>query len=339
MGASDMQYLRAQTNDDTGANGGFPINELLQPSLTFPRTFSAQNPLVFSVARKIFRHYKSDAQAPQYASYGLFDVPWTDKGLHYFNIVPCGNRDTWADVEPNLATLPRYGVGHLNVEADIGATSLTVDVKNAALASGIERIFRADGVSVTDNLMLDKRSAPGTLDPTQHEEIIATNAVAVGSIVSLTLSAPLVNAYPVGAKVRSMSDKVDMVAAISNVDKSLIGTSSFDEGQIVTYRSGTWEDRIAVDILNGTSYKLTSLRHGTHDTTFSKSADASPIWPGFTSPQFKIPAGTIAGTNAAGHKVVFDTNAAMLSSFLVYHHPANANVMTAQVSDGIIWEE
>jgi hypothetical protein len=339
MGASDMQYLRSANNDDTGANGGFPLNELLQPSLTFPRTFSAQNPLVFSVARKIFRHYKSDAQAAQYASYGLFDVPWTDKGNHYFNILPCGNRDTWADVEPDLATLPRYGVGHLTAEAAIGATSITVDVKNAALASGIERIFRADGVSVTDNLMLDKRSAPGTPDPTQHEEVIATNAVAVGSIVSITLSTALVNAYPVGAKVRNMPDKVDMVAAISNVDKSLIGTTTFAEGNIVTYRAGTWEDTITLEMTNSTSYRLTSLRYGLHGTTFSKSADASPIWTGLSSPQFKIPAGTIAGTNVAGHKVVFDTNAAMLSSFLVYHHPANANVMTATVTDGIMWEE
>ena len=339
MGSLDMQYLRAEINDDTGANGGFPINAQLSPTNVFPRTFAADDPLAFEVARKIFRHYKSDATTPQYASYGLFDVPWTDKGSHYFNLVPSGNRDTWADIEPNLSTLRRYGVGRLSAEAAIGATSLSVDVKNAALAAGIERIFRADGATVTDNLMIDKRAAPGTLDPAQHEEVVATNAVAVSNIVTLTLATPLVNGYAIGDKVRSRPDKVDMVATISNVDKSLIGTSTFAEAELVTYRAGTWEDTITLEMLNSTSYKLTSLRYGLHPSTFTKSADASPIWPGFSTPQFKIPAATVAGTNAAGHIVVFDTHAAMISSFMIYHHPVNAGVQGATVGDHIVWEE
>jgi len=124
------------------------------------------------------------------------------------------------------------------------------------------------------------------------------------------------------------------------VDKSNIGTTTIDEAQIITTRAGTWEDTITLEILNSSgNYSLTSEQYGPHGSTFNKAASASPTWPGFSTPQFTIPAGCIGGTNAAGHKVIFDTHAAMVSSYLVYHHPANANVQTATVTDGIKWEE
>ena len=330
-----IRFLRAEYNTDDGTSGGYPLAIDVLSNATFPRFSSKTAEDLFSKYRKIVIWGNVAADPVQQSQYGLFDLPDIVLGNQIYNYIPAegpgGLRATWADIVPDLATLRRYGVGRLTAAASVGDTVLTVDVRNAVLAAGAERIYRADGAGITDLLMIDKRSAPGTLDWTQQEEIVASNAVAVGSTVTLTLASPLTLSYPIGAKVRSGPEKIDLEPSIDGLDLTAAGSTTITIGNVVLYAASTWVDEIEIELLasNG-NYKITSARHGVaggaSPITYNVATAAAPAWPaiGVVGPQFTIPAGTIAGTHAAGDKITFRTNASMRSYFIQLYHPANA---------------
>jgi hypothetical protein len=330
--------LRAESNEQDGTNGGKPLAIDILANGSFPRFSSKTNADDFFLWCKCFCWADSNTDPVQQAAYDLFDLQVAlTFGNHFYNIVPqdgpAGLRSTWADVEPNLATLRRYGVGRLTAPAAVGDTSITVDVKNSILATGDESIFRANGSTITDNLIIDKRSAPGTLDWAQMEEIVGSNAVPNGSTVTITLAAPLVNSYPIDARVYSQPDKVDLVPSITNVVMTNAGSTTFAQASVVLYPASTWVDEIEIELLaaNG-NYKVTSAKYGvaggSSPITYNKATAASPSWPaiGVSGPQFKIPAGCIGGTNAAGNKITFKVNGSMMAFFVLLHHPTNAGL-------------
>lgn len=332
-----MRCLRATSNEQDGTNGGHPLAIDILANGSFPRFSSRTDAEDFFLKCKVFWWANSNTDPVQQAAYDFFDLQVAlTFGNHFYNIVPQdgpnGLRSTWADVEPDLATLRRFGVGRLTAPAAVGDTSITVDVKNSILATGDERIFRADG-TLTDNLMLDKRSAPGTLDWAQMEEIVASNAVGNGSTVTITLASALKNSYPVDARVYSQPDKVDLVPSITDVVMTNAGSTTFEQASVVLYPASTWVDEIEIEMLgaNG-NYKITSAKYGvaggSSPITYNKATDASPLWPaiGVSGPQFKIPAGCIGGTNVAGNKFTFKINASMMAFFVLLHHPSNAGL-------------
>lgn len=332
-----MRCLRATSNAQDSTNGGYPLAIDILTNTSFPRFSSKTNADNFFLWCKGFWWADSGTDTVQQAAYNLYDLQdAVTFGNQIYNILPqdgpAGLRSTWADAEPNLSTLRRYGVGRLTAATNIGDTSITVDVKNSILATGDERIFRANG-TITDNLVIDKRSAPGTIDWAQMEEIVGSNAAPNGSTVTITLASALKNAYPIGAKVRSMPDKIDLVPSITDVVMTNAGSTTFAQASVVLYPASTWVDEIEIELLasNG-NYKITSAKYGVaggnSPITYNKATDASPSWPaiGVSGPQFKIPAGCIGGTNAAGDKFTFKVNGSMMACFFLLHHPSNAGL-------------
>ena len=146
----------------------------------------------------------------------------------------------------------------------------------------------------------------------------------------------------------SVPDQVDLIPTISDVDKSGIGTTTFDETALshaagTLYNAGTWEDDLT-HTMQGTTgtFTISSAKYGPYPGTFEKGVDNSFTWQGLmtTSPQVTIPAGTIAGgAHVDGDVVIWQQHQAGMSMFLRHRHPVNAGTKLSNVYFTTDWEE
>lgn len=357
MATTDMVCLRAESNTQGSSNGGYPINTLVDEASFFDKVFSAMDATEFDDIKKAIWWYRAAAGAALYATNKIWNNPAYNEGANYVDGIQCSLRETWGDVEPDLANRRRYGVGELTQEATAGAVNLVLRVKSPDQATGSDKIFYADDDTLTDNLIVDGRSIPGSLNPDQFERIECdkvesavddtTTYAWTTTIVTLHLSAPLTNSYAIGAKVQVVPDLVDLVPSVSDADKSGIGSTTFDETALglaagTLYNAGTWEDDLTLT-MQGTSgvFVLSSLKYGAYPGTFDKSVDNSFTWTalGTTSPQITIPAGTIGGTHADGDVVSWQQHQSGMAMFLRHRHPVNAGTKLSSVNLAVDWEE
>jgi hypothetical protein len=357
MATTDMVMLRAENNTQGDDNGGFPINTEVDEATFFDKVFSAQDATEFDNIKKGIWWYKAASGSALYFDPQVWNNPAYDKGAHYVDFILSSLRETWADVFADLANRRRYGVGVLTQDASAGAQSITLRVKNPSQATGSDKIFYADGATLTDNLIIEGRSLPGSLDPAQFERIECDDVTSTvddtttyswtTTIVTLHLSTPLVNSYVTGARVQTTPDQVDLIPTVDNVVKTGLNSTTFDETVLTfalgnLYNAGTWEDTLTITMQGTTGiFVISSLRYGAYPGTFDKTVSNSFTWSalGTSSPQINIPANTIGGTHVDGDVVTLQTHMAGNALFFRNRHPANAGTKLDTVYATGKWEE
>lgn len=345
-------FYRAESNDQGGSNGGYPITTVAPSNGHLPVSFAAMNETDKTWYNKLTAVYTG---IPLYARPMLFQQPDLTKGKHWFTIVlePAPNNyETQADMLADLGNRSQYGVLEVASAVTTGATSIDVTAKDYDLLVGASKIIYADGVSVTDNGHIDERTTASTSDTSPHEEVVVTNITNIVDVgdgtgtATLILDSGTLNDYAVGAKFQTFPDKVDYVATADSLDDSSIGGgNSFTIANVQTNGEFTWEDQITLTVNDAAgNYSLTSAHpdlsisgSGNKDTDFDVTYSGDAY---FTEKSFTIPAGTLAGTFTGGESLTFRLHIRGVSLWIIYRKPSDpAGIVRDAVKLSIAAEE
>lgn len=309
ISASNVQFYKANVNDDSAANGGHISATLVVDGVKnniFPDASKSERTAGSTKYRKVFLSLRNpdDTKAIDVKLYVMRPTQANDAVL----MVECDKDATQADITPSTK---RYGAGALVSAAAALSTTLTVLPEQS-----VHSIYR-----VGDTIAITTRNETA---PTAVIEYYTLTAVAdSGANKLLTLDRGLKTAMPVGAIVTSCVFIPEFGAAVGSTAAALT-TGSFDFSAIKPNHAGCIEDVFTISINTTTSeFTMTSIKHGLTTWSGNVASDFSPFNPENNQPFFTIPAGSFSGTLTANDVISFATTAADYPVFLERIIPAD----------------
>lgn len=214
----------------------------------------------------------------------------------------------------------KYGYALLKNDISAGASTCTVTVKDASLASGTDAIFQA-GDTIRPSTMATPTAVIG------NEEFATIDSVSVSGLdVTITITGTFANSYVVtdGAFVVSILVKGDVACAVTNFDVTAAGTYDYDDTTypVITDNVGTVSDHVTLTFTDATHFTAvgtSGINYGSGLT----SSDFSPTNTAKSKPYWTVEPGGHSGTAQAGDTVEFDVAAAEFAYWLRQSVPAS----------------
>ena len=301
--SSQLKFYRALINADGASNGGTLTSVLLIDNAKnnlFPDVPQSERAAGSTKYRKAFVKVDSTDNSALLDPKVFIETP--SPGNDVVSIFLATETDTEALITGSERL---YGAGFLTANVSAGATSFSVQTEGAAY----QHFQSGDSIRLSDKTSV--------VDSTHAEEYltIATNGVTWnGSIATITVTMPILNAYasPATTKVSSCLttsqvlatvDSITKVAAAGNFDvaykPSVVNISVITQTWTLTFTSAT-----AFTCAGSTLGMLSGagLISGTY-------APANPSFSGYS--YFSIPANFFTGTLAAGDTITFKTHPAI----------------------------
>lgn len=299
IAANNVQFFKAQVNDDTANNGGLISNTLIADGVKnniFPDASKNERLNGSTKYRKVFLGLRNPD------STAAIDVK-------LFVLRPTQAQDAILMVEPYSdgtqrwinQSNRRWGAGTLVADALVGATSLTVTPEQSIY----------DVYQVGDTLAITTRNESNPTALVDYYQISAV--VADGANKTITLNRGLDNAMPAGAVVSSCVFSTTLGAQFYPNDAQ----GTFDTTKVILNNAGTVDESWGVLFTSPTEFNLFQTSSGeTPIATGSISADFSYINPATNRPYFTLPTTFFNGTYVAGNYCTFGTESASLPFFL-----------------------
>lgn len=300
---SELQCFKSAVVGDTSANGGRMSNVQVISGVVqnvWPHVLKAERDAGSSKFRKLFYKVANDADETLLAAQHWLDAP-TAAG-DYVTAWPGTQRDTQADI---TGSERKYGCANLQANAVLGASTLVVEVENAALTG---MFVNGDTIRVTD------KATPSSLTGNEELHTISGVPVVAGLQVTITIAGVLANNYTTaaGGRVMSIYSFGDIACAVDNWVET--GAGTYDEA---TYpvrcdNIGTREETWTLTFSDAGNFTVSG------DTVGSLGAgtilaDFAPLNPAFSKPYFTLDFEGFGGTWAAGNTIVFQTHPAARS--------------------------
>jgi hypothetical protein len=307
MLSTDLKVYKAK------ANGRMDGSQLVTSGAlqnVFPHVTSAQRAAGFFDYKKTFWKIADDSDGTAIDPEIYLDAP-TLSLTDYVLMFAMGQRDRVEDLtgySTGADTQTKYGSAVLKNSITAGASSLTVTVRNAALASGNDAIFRNGGkIKLTDKATADAL--------TGNEEVLTISGAPVvsGLDITITVLGTIANSYTANGTTRASSliKPGDITTSVTApVKTSTAGTIDFttypitldhigtvDEDWTLTRAGGAWT--LSGDSLGviGTGIALTAANYAPSNTDFTK-------------PFMTIDYRALSGTWADGDTITFTTHPA-----------------------------
>lgn len=339
MLSTDLKVYKAKSNGRM--DGSQPVTSGVLQNV-FPHVTSAQRTAGYFDYKKTFWKVADDSDGTLLDPEIYVDAP-TASATDYVTMFAMGQRDRVEDLTgygTGTDTQRKYGSAYLAENITAGASTLVVNVKNAALATGSDKIF-ADG----DTIKLTDKATADALTGNEETLTISGAPVVDGLEVTITVVGTIANSYtaattptPTSPRVSSLITPADIAASKTvPVVTSAAGTLDTTTYPIILDNIGSVDEDWTLTFTDATHFTLTGDSLGTV-TTGIISADFAPNNATFTKPYFTIELEAWGGTWAAGNTVTFTTHPAAVGTGQKRVVPAAsaslANNKTTQVLGG-----
>jgi hypothetical protein len=312
IAANNVQFFKAQVNDDTPINGGLISNTLIADGVKnniFPDASKNERLNGSTKYRKVFLGLRNpdNTAAIDVKLFVLRPTQAQDAVV----MVEATSDSTQDDI---ISSNRRWGAGSLFAAASVGSTTITVTPEQA-----VHDVFK-----VGDTIAITTRNENNASDPIDYYTIDAISNS--GSNKTITLNRTISTAIPVGAIVTSCV-YLDGLGSVVETPQVLSGAGVYDFSKIVTNNAGSVEDDWRVVFTGTTSFDIFqgSLGYTTPVATGSISAALSPLNPVNNQPYFRLETGVFSGGYSVGDAFSFSTTAANLPIFLERIIPAGTS--------------
>lgn len=317
---SELKFYKAASVNDTGTCGGkLSAVEVVSgvKNNTFPDISQAERSAGTSRFRKIFAKVAS-AENLAFQNSKIFlerSTPGDDRVVMF----PGTQTNTKAEL---TGTERLYGVGKLQADASVGASSVTVTTE-----AGADVIFQnSDLIRVSNQ--------DGVNDNTGKEEWIrlasSGGVTWNGDQATLTFvsGTVLANAYT------ATTTRVASVIEAGTIQPTVTGWSetsasgTYNEGThpVIPNSIGTIKETWTLTFTNATSYTVIGSMVGSVGTSSIGGGDFAPDNPNFTShPYFTLKDAGWGDTWAPGDTIIFSTTPSAYPIWLKHIVPAGAN--------------
>lgn len=301
---SEVDLFQSVTVDDTSSNGG-RINkgqEIVDnvANNAWPNVTSSQRSAGVTQYRKQFVSFQdSENLQAQSIKITLRDILSGDGRAYFFAA-------TQTDTQTDISSPTLYGAGTLNANVSAGATTITVLVEDAA-----KTIFRD-----TEEILI--------IDSTNEEYATISGTPSVsGSVVTITISSGLTNAYTsgTGTRICSVYEPSNTSATITNVTDT---NNIFDESNATIEHIGSVYENWTITFTSATAYRLDGDTLGSSVATGTTSSTFQPTNSQTSSPYFTFPTNVWEGTPATGHVVTFRTTPAAVPIWIQREYSSGA---------------
>lgn len=307
MLSTDLKVYKAKANGRM--DGASPVTSGALQNV-FPHVTSAQRTAGHFDYKKTFWKVADDSDGSLLDPEIYQDAP-TLSTTDYILMFAMGQRDRVEDL-PGYATgtdtQTKYGSAVLKTSLTAGATSMTVTVRNAAIASGADAIFR-NPVKVK---ICDKATADAL---TGNEEVVEINSSLTVSGLDITFSftPALQNNYTANGttRVSSLIKPGEIKTSATNpVKTSTAGTIDFTTYPLLLDNIGTVDEDWTLTRAGG-AWTLSGDSLGVIGTGIAlSSANYAPNNPDFTKPYLTIDYRALGGTWADGDTITWTTHPA-----------------------------
>lgn len=334
MLSTDLKVYKAKSNGRM--DGASPVTSGALQNV-FPHVTSSQRTAGHFDYKKTFWKVADDADGSLLDPEIYQDAP-TLSTTDYILMFAMGQRDRVEDLtgySTGTDTQTKYGSAVLKNSVTAGASTLTVTVRNAALASGSDLIFRNGGkIKLTDKATADAL--------TGNEEVltISGSPVVTGLDIAITVSETIANNYTANGttRVSSLIKPGEIkTSATTPIITSSSGTLDTTTHPLILDNIGTVDEDWTITFTDATHYTLTgdSLGSVASGTT---SSDLAPSNGDFTKPYFTLEWEAWGGTWTAGDTVTFTTHPAAVGigqkRVIPAATPSLANNRSTQVLGG-----
>lgn len=318
MLSSDLKVYKPKSN---GRMSGTDLVTSGALQNVFPHVTSAQRTAGLRDAYKTFWKVADDSDGTLLDPYIMHDAP-TLSATDFVVMFEMSQRETIASISGLLDASPsdgraKYGTAYLAENITAGASTIVVNVKNAALASGNDAIFRNGGKI----LLTDKATADAS---TGNAEVLAISGAPVvdGLEVTITVSETIANNYTAAGTPTQSSPRVsslivpssDIECSATTADKtSAAGTFDDTTYPIILDNIGTVDEDWTLTFTDATHYVLSGDSLGNNLATGTTTADFAPSNSDFSKPFFTIELEAWGGTWVAGDILIFTTHPAAIA--------------------------
>ncbi len=309
---SELKIYQSTTVNDISTNGGrlssnevvSGVNNALIPALSETERLAG-----VTRKRKFFLKIANDAdEVGSNGKLWLDQITPLDGKLTLFqSATPL--RDTQGDL---TGSERKYGVGELNADIAIAATSLVV---NAETGAGAELVFQAgDTIRISDGTNAEF----ATIDTggVSWASDQATITLTAGTAYGYASATPTV--------VSSVVEQATIATSTDNwVETSTSGTFDETTYPIINDNISTIEETWTLTFSDATNFSVSGDTVGSVGSG-TTGGDFSPNNADFSKPYFTLTAAGFAGTWAVGETIVFQTHPAVISVWMELISPAAA---------------
>ena len=322
INSSEIVWRRAAVMDTSSASNGGRMTATVVPSNVknniWPDVPHAERVAGSTKHMKVFVHVANDSNL-RLINPRLF-VETQTPGDDAVVIFP----GTHTDTQSGIAPLRVYGAGRLASSSIAGATSIQVTTEGAALD-----YFKAgDTIRVSNKTSVD--AVAGT---TEYATIAGAGVSYAGNVATLTLVAPLANAYSnSNTKVASVYLPGDVYGTYENVSvTSGAGTFTPTDNKLLVGSTGGIYDDWVITFTSVTTFTCVGSVTGGVGSG-NRGSDFSPVNSALGRPFFTISSTAWGGTFATGNTVSFRTLPAAVPLWYRRIIPASAGSLSGNLA-------
>jgi len=316
--ANEVIWRRAAVmNPDSPSNGGRMTATSIPNNVKnnlWPDVPHAERVAGSTKHMKVFVHVANDDSLALIRPRFFVESP--TPGDDAIVIFPGTHTDTQSGIAPSRV----FGAGRLAVSVIGGASSIQVNTEGASL----DYFKPGDLIRISNKATVD--AVPGTVE---YATIAGGGVSYVGNTATLTLTAPLVNAYNnANTRVASVYEPADIVGAYENVGGSMgSGTFSPASNNLRVHGIGGVYDDWTITFLSATSFTCAGTTTGSVGTG-NTSSNFSPANGSLGRPYFTLNSACWGGSFIAGNTVTFRTLPAAVPLWYRRVIPANAGSLS-----------
>lgn len=311
MDTDDMRMYKSKTN---GRMSGSASDEIISGVVQnlLPHITSSQRAAGHFDYYKTWWHLADDADATGVDPEMYYDYP-TLSDDDYVMLFAIGERVAITDITgyaTGADSETKYGGGYLTTSITAGDASFDVTLKNVALSTGADLVFRAGGtIKITDKTIDTSTSGNEETHTISGTPTVSSDGLTV--TITVADSAGIANSYTAdGTKVRVRSIYVPGTDFETTVTSVVLSDSSSDYDEtnypILLDNIGTVDEDWTITFTDAANFRLDGDSLGTSVATGSTATDFAPNNSDKTKPYFTMYAAGFSGFTA-GDTITFTT--------------------------------
>jgi hypothetical protein len=316
LGTELKMYRSALVSDTAASNGGVSsANEVVSSvnNNIFPDVPQSERTAGSTKFRKVFYKNTNSADLALLNPRIFLDYYTQGDDAVYFLA------GTPANLQSALVgTEKLYGAGKLDANVSAGALTISVLIENPAVQ------FFKDGDVIRISDRVDVTSAG------QEEFAVIDGAPSLsGSVVTITLSAVLLNAYSAAlTRVSNVyAPAATLAPSITNTGVATVGNGDINFAAMSVGNLGTIYDQWTITFSSSTAYSVSGARTGAVGSG-STLSNMAPVNPASGTSYFLLPSSAFSGAWASGDTATFTTEPAEVPLFCKRVVPAGASAIS-----------
>lgn len=317
-------YAKQRNQVTPASNGGRPSGNAITSSVEgniWPSVTSSQRETGQTRCEKIFFKNRNMANDKGLEAWVALSIPNPSDEFEW--IVPANQDELQSDL---AGTERKYSAGLLSADVTAGVSTISITLDNAALADAWQ-----DGDAI---IIYSNQNSPAATTGTKETNVIAGTPTLTGSVLTITLGTPVVNAHTVAngacccGKIRS---EVDFAPRFDGVIQSGTGIYNIDTYPVELGNLGTIRQQWTLTYLGSGLAELSGDTLGSLGS-FSIASDIAPVNAASGTAYLTIKAGGHGAAHVSGDTLVFDTYEGAIGVFWFKQTPAGAEAMGLTVS-------